>query len=125
MTFLEKELAKDYDLLDMEGYAVARVCEQNNIPCLLLKAVTDFGDNFAKEDIKKFIKPTSKTLAEALLFALEGLSKSKKSSNNESLLRKIISFTKVEHTIFSLPLIFAGIALSNSSYLIFDIFLIF
>ena len=121
----KKELAKDYDLLDMEGYAVARVCEQNNIPCLLLKAVTDFGDNFAKEDIKKFIKPTSKTLAKALLFALEGLSKSKKSSNNESLLRKIISFTKVEHTIFSLPLIFAGITLSNSPYLIFDIFLIF
>ena len=51
-------MLKDYDLLDMEGYAVARVCEQNNIPCLLLKAVTDFGDNFAKEDIKKFIQPT-------------------------------------------------------------------
>ncbi len=123
-TLRKKELARDYDLLDMEGYAVARVCEQNDIPCLLLKGVTDFGDNFAKEDIKKFIKPTSKTLAEALIYALEGLSKSKKTPDNKSLFRKIISFTKVEHTIFSLPLIFAGIALAKSSYLIFDIFLI-
>ena len=119
-----KEYAKDYDLLDMEGYAVARVCEKNNIPCLLLKAVTDFGDNSAKQDIKKYIKPTSETLADATLYALKGLTKSKKENKENSFFKKILSFTKIEHTIFSLPLIFSGVVLANKAPLFKNVLLI-
>ena len=119
-----KKFARDYDLLDMEGYAVARVCEKNNIPCLLLKAVTDFGDKFAKHDIKKYIQPTSETLADATLYAIEGLTKSKKDNLDNSFLKKILSFTKIEHTIFSLPLIFAGAVLGSKVFILSNILLI-
>lgn len=113
----KKELSKMGDLVDMEGYAVARVCEEHNIPCVLLKGVTDFGDANGKEDIKKHIAPVSETVADAIFHCLEGLKESpeaeSKSPNEEGkvesgLWKKIHSFTKVEHTVFSLPLLFAG-----------------
>jgi len=101
-----KELSKYGELVDMEGYAVARVCETHDIPCILIKGVTDFGDGAGKEDIQKHIAPVSETVAEAVLLCLE---KPNESRNKESgFWKKIHSFTKVEHTIFSLPLLFAG-----------------
>jgi 4-hydroxybenzoate polyprenyltransferase len=116
----KQELARQYDLVDMEGYAVARVCEAHQIPCILLKGVTDFGDAMAKEDIQNHIAPVSKTVAEAILFALEGL-KSRSDSggdsakinpnardHDEGLMKRLHRFTKIEHLIFSLPLLFAG-----------------
>ena len=51
----KRELARQYDLVDMEGYAVARVCESHEIPCILLKGVTDFGDAQASAEIKAHI----------------------------------------------------------------------
>ena len=36
----KKELSKHGELVDMEGYAVARVCESHEIPCILIKGVT-------------------------------------------------------------------------------------
>ena len=116
----KQELARQYDLVDMEGYAVARVCEAHQIPCILLKGVTDFGDAMAKEDIQTHIAPVSETVAEAILFALDGM---KSRSDNrgdgtetdlkgrdhaEGLVKRLHRFTKVEHLIFSLPLLFAG-----------------
>ena len=73
-----KELARNYDLVDMEGYAVARECEAHDIPCILLKGVTDFGDSNAKKDIKENITPVSETVADALMYTLEGLKLLKK-----------------------------------------------
>lgn len=95
------------ELVDMEGYAVARVCEEHDIPCIMVKGVTDFGDGNGKSDIQEHIDPVSKTVAEAIGKCLEGLGRK---PNNEpaGLLNRIHSFTKVEHTIFSLPLLFAG-----------------
>ena len=85
---------------------------------------TDFGDKFAKHDIKKYIQPTSETLAEATLYAIEGLTKSKKDNLDNSFLKKILSFTKIEHTIFSLPLIFAGVVLGSKAFIFSNILLI-
>ena len=119
----KRELARQYDLVDMEGYAVARVCESHDIPCILLKGVTDFGDAQAKEDIQKHIGPVSETVADAVVYAVEGihqraekqvgkLSGEKEPTKSEELpasgLRLLHRFTKVEHLIFSLPLLFAG-----------------
>ena len=66
----KKELARNYDLVDMEGYAVARACEAHDIPCILLKGVTDFGDSNAKKEIKENITPVSETVADALVYTL-------------------------------------------------------
>jgi len=102
----KRELSKQGDLVDMEGYAVARVCEEHNVPCIMIKGVTDFGDHNGKEDIQKHIDPVSETVADAILMCLQ--KPKPKAEDSPSLMQKLHSFTKVEHTIFSLPLLFAG-----------------
>ena len=103
----KKVLAKQGDLVDMEGYAVARVCEAHQIPCILIKGVTDFGDGNAKADIQEHIASVSETIADAVMLCLQK-PEPKTGEENEGLWQRIHSFTKVEHTIFSLPLLFAG-----------------
>ena len=102
----KRELAKHGDLVDMEGYAVARVCEEHDVPCILIKGVTDFGDHNGKGDIQKHIHPVSETVAEAVQMCLQP--SGTKGGASSTLMQKRRSFTKVEHTIFSLPLLFAG-----------------
>ena len=115
----KRELSKQGDLVDMEGYAVARVCEEHSVPCIMIKGVTDFGDHNGKEDIQKHIDPVSQTVADAVFGIVDAASSrvaKKKSSQadttrleaSSTLMQKLHSFTKVEHTIFSLPLLFAG-----------------
>ncbi|MEE9368060.1 MAG: UbiA-like polyprenyltransferase [Pontiella sp.] len=103
----KKELSKFGELVDMEGYAVARVCEEFEVPCIMIKGVTDFGDVNGKEDIQKHITPVSETVADAIFQCLE---KPEPVTHTEpsGFWGKIHSFTKVEHTILSLPLLFAG-----------------
>jgi 4-hydroxybenzoate polyprenyltransferase len=101
-----RELAKQGDLVDMEGYAVARVCEEHGVPCILIKGVTDFGDHNGKEDIREHIQPVSETVAEAILMCLKQPGSG--SGASSTLVQKLHSFTKLEHTVFSLPLLFAG-----------------
>ncbi|MDF7805817.1 UbiA-like polyprenyltransferase [Pontiellaceae bacterium B12219] len=103
----KKELSKYGELVDMEGYAVARVCEAHDIPCILIKGVTDFGDGNGKDDIQKHITPVSETVAEAIFQCLETPASDEKAAPS-GLWKKLHSFTKVEHTVFSLPLLFAG-----------------
>ena len=109
----KRELARQYDVVDMEGYAVARVCEAHEIPCLILKGVTDFGDAQASAEIQEHIGPVSETVAEAVVYALEGMLSRASSANKiatepEGFGKKLHRFTKVEHIVFSLPLLFAG-----------------
>jgi 4-hydroxybenzoate polyprenyltransferase len=113
------ELSKHAELVDMEGYAVARVCEEHNIPCSLIKGVTDFGDREGREDIQRHIDSVSVVVAEAVLRIADEVSnavedkKTGPSADTEqeapyALIKRLHSFTKIEHTIFSLPLLFAG-----------------
>ncbi len=116
----KKELSKYGELVDMEGYAVARVCEAHDIPCILIKGVTDFGDGNGKTDIQTHLAPVSETVAEAVCQVVDGASSlvarapsvdrsdATKLEASSTLLQKLHSFTKIEHTIFSLPLLFAG-----------------
>lgn len=96
-------LARFADLVDMEGHAVAQVCAEKGIPCLLIKGVTDFGDHHGKGDIQAHIRPVSHTVAQVVCDAL-----CTRREHTSSMLKKLHSFTKIEHTIFSLPLLFAG-----------------
>ncbi len=114
----KKELSKYGELVDMEGYAVARVCEAHDIPCILIKGVTDFGDGKGKADIQTHIASVSETVAEAVAGIVDEASslvgkddtRCPDQTGQEALstLKKLHSFTKIEHTIFSLPLLFAG-----------------
>ncbi|MEN7972688.1 MAG: hypothetical protein ABFR47_02515 [Verrucomicrobiota bacterium] len=63
----KKELSTLGDLVDMEGYAVARVCEEHNIPCIMVKGVTDFGDHNGKDDIQTHLAPVSEAVAGKLI----------------------------------------------------------
>ena len=108
----KRALAKFGDLVDMEGYAVARACEERGVPCVLIKGVTDFGDGNGKADIQKHIDVVSQTVAEAVMGIVDGAS-SRVARETEleapsTLMQKLHSFTKIEHTVFSLPLLFAG-----------------
>ena len=51
----------------MEGFVIARLCQEHSIPCVLIKGVTDFGDPKGKADIKKHIRFVSKKVTETLL----------------------------------------------------------
>ena len=106
------------DLVDMEGYAVAEVCKAQGVRCRMIKGVTDFGDDNGKADIRTHIDVVSESVAEVVRSAVDEASSFVLHQRNRlagttkleasSTLKKLHSFTKVEHTIFSLPLLFAG-----------------
>ena len=96
---LRKEALKQHaDLLDMEGFAISKVCQQHQIPCTLIKGITDFGEDCAKQEIQEHLHAVSEKIAQTLVQFL----------HSPSLLQRIHSFTKIEHILFSLPLLFAG-----------------
>jgi len=95
-----KHYSKEADLVDMEGFAVAHICREKKIPALLIKGVTDFGDAKGRRDIQTHLKSVSESVAQVLLNEIK--------KQERSLLKKVLSFTKMEHTLFSLPLLFAG-----------------
>ncbi|MEI7900146.1 MAG: UbiA-like polyprenyltransferase [bacterium] len=96
-------MAKAGELVDMEGFAVADVCRERHIPCCLIKGVTDYGDRNGKMDIRQHLDAVSESVADQVLQAL-GL----RVAASGAILPKLLRFTRVEHTLFSLPLLFAG-----------------
>ena len=94
-------LAERADVVDMEGASVAAVCNARNIPCHLLKGVSDMADHTGKDHIKKNIVAVSARVARV---AAEGFG----APSGPTLLAGVLNFTKIEHTVFSLPLLFSG-----------------
>jgi len=89
-------------IVDMEGYAVAAICVEHDIPITMLKGVSDMAGHDGKAEIKENIAAISLQLAELLL---AGLAKCEPEKN---IVVKLLNFVKFEHTIFSLPLLFSG-----------------
>lgn len=104
----KKQIREWGDLIDMEGAAIADVCAENNIPCYLVKGVSDYADHNGKQAIQDNIKSVSEKIAEELMSALSQFFSAK-----GNLTKNILRFIKIEHTIFSLPLLFAGAWLGN------------
>ncbi|MDH3393072.1 MAG: putative 4-hydroxybenzoate polyprenyltransferase, partial [Desulfobulbaceae bacterium] len=103
------ELAGRGSIVDMEGYAVAEVCQRMNIPCELLKGVSDMADDSGKADIKKNIDEVSARLASLFIAGLRQENASGGQGETKSgLIAKLFAFIKFEHTVFSLPLLFSG-----------------
>lgn len=98
-----ERLGRLAELVDMEGHAVACVARQAGIPCLLLKGVSDQADEEGRRQLRQNLARVSEALAGHILRALPALRGGK-----GSLPRRMLNFIKVEHTVFSLPLLFAG-----------------
>lgn len=96
-------LAAVGDLVDMEGFAVAEACREAGIACCLVKGVTDFGDGNGKQDIREHLAAVSETVAQHVAEILEG-----RGAVPGGVVPAVLRFTRVEHTVFSLPLLFAG-----------------
>ena len=87
----------------MEGYAVAEVCRERHIPCRLIKGVTDEADENARAAIREHLDSVSEAVAGHAMQALGA-----GTDASVPLGRKLLRFTRAEHTVFSLPLLFAG-----------------
>lgn len=96
-------LATTADLVDMEGHAVLHAAVESGISCTLIKGVSDGAAEGSRNDLHRNLQQVSITVGECLL---SGLAQWPRETG--SLLHRLSNFVKVEHTIFSLPLLFAG-----------------
>lgn len=64
------ELQPQFDLVDMEGYAIARLAARHNKPLQLYKVVSDYCDEHTGEAIQKNLPHLSKLLADATVSLL-------------------------------------------------------
>ncbi|NUN96587.1 MAG: 5'-methylthioadenosine/adenosylhomocysteine nucleosidase [Candidatus Omnitrophica bacterium] len=58
------------DAVEMEGAAVAQVCHQFKVPCVIIRGISDFADSRAEADIDKFMEVAARNSA---MLALEML----------------------------------------------------
>ena len=58
--------AEGFDVVDMEAYALALICQRENIPFLCLKYVSDGADDSAHLDWHESLKVTARALKSAL-----------------------------------------------------------
>lgn len=98
-----QRLAAHADIVDMEGYAVAQAAQRQGVPCYLIKGVSDLADESGRDHLVQNLARVSEVLAEEVARELARFSTPK-----PSLLLRMANFVKVEHTVFSLPLLFAG-----------------
>ena len=96
-------LARQCALVDMEGLAVADECRRRGVTCIMLKGVSDRACSEGREDIRKNLDDVARRLAERFVRDVNRLA-----TPAAGLLAKLQRFTRLEHTIFSLPLLFAG-----------------
>jgi len=121
-------LAEYADVVDMEGWAIAHVCRGRHVPVHLLKAVSDFADAGGQKDIQKHVDTISALLAETVLKELETFVDPGRQDaaspepgggatagparpagrGPSNVLARVCRLVKIEHTLFSLPLLLAG-----------------
>jgi adenosylhomocysteine nucleosidase len=72
-----KELREKYgaDAVEMEGGAVAQVCYQYNVPCLVIRSLSDAADENAKKNYDTFISIAATNSANLVMGLLEDLGK--------------------------------------------------
>ena len=49
-SFVQSKIEMDVDIVDMEAYALAKVCKLQNIPFKCFKFISDYADESAKDD---------------------------------------------------------------------------
>ncbi len=98
-----REIAAWGQLVDMEGVAVAGICRDRAVPCTLLKGVSDLADTGGRDALHRNIASVSALLAATIAGGLD-----RAAGRDDGLGVKLLRFTKIEHSVFSLPLLFAG-----------------
>ena len=76
-TAKSKELREKYnaDAVEMEGGAVAQVCYQYDVPCLVIRSLSDAADENAKKNYDTFINIAATNSANLVMGLLEDLVK--------------------------------------------------
>ena len=95
-------LATNADLVDMEGWEIAQACVQHGVRYTMIKGVSDHACKNASADIMTHIQSVSQHIADILIAGLPA------QQTKPGVFSRLHHFTRVEHTLFSLPLIFAG-----------------
>ena len=72
-TFIENNF--NADALEMEGASVAVVCDALNVPCFILRAISDTADMDAGFDFDEFLKSSAKNSADYLIKIINKLNK--------------------------------------------------
>jgi len=70
-SFIEKTF--NADALEMEGASVAVVCDALNVPCLILRAISDTADMDAGFNFDAFLETSAKNSAEFLIKIIKKL----------------------------------------------------
>ena len=51
------------DAVEMEGAATAQICYQQNVPCIVIRSISDRSDEKAMEEMNRFLKTAAKNSA--------------------------------------------------------------
>lgn len=62
------------DAVDMEGASVALVCQINQVPCLIVRTISDRADGTAHIDMNKFLPEASRNSLGVVIHVLEKIS---------------------------------------------------
>jgi len=101
-----EKLTSQADVVDMEGAAVAEACSARGIRCYMLKGVSDLANHTGKDDIRKNIAAVSEKLTRVLASELPHADQPRRTGTTAA--AGLMRFTRIEHTVFSLPLLFSG-----------------
>ena len=71
----------DADAIEMEGAAVAVVCDAMNVPFFVLRAISDAADMEAAFDFDEFLKHSSKVSSSFIMAMLEKINRQLETSN--------------------------------------------
>ena len=97
------------DVVDMEARAVAEVCRRHGVPIFALKGVTDLADGAGKLDIVRNLRRVSAALADVVSGGpIRRQVRVHRAGRAWRAAAGVMRFAKVEHTLFSLPLLVAG-----------------
>jgi len=69
----KEELRHDLeaDAVEMEGAAVAQICYQLKVPCLIVRALSDKSDEYAEQDFERFYQVAARNANRIVLGMLE------------------------------------------------------
>jgi adenosylhomocysteine nucleosidase len=68
---LRMKLSRRAHIVDMEGYEIAHVCATFGVPCLILKAISDYANANTKKSFREKLPALSQSLANILVEHLD------------------------------------------------------
>ncbi len=72
---IKNEIIKNFDAiaLEMEGVAVAQVCRELKVDCLILRSISDKANGDAPENFDEFVKVAAKKSSDYLIKIIESI----------------------------------------------------